>query len=84
MDHDRTLCIIADGNEQEYIIGIEGLEIIIEDPCVGYRQYFTRITNIIVDTSDIVELEIADISKELEYEDTEDITDEKLIRIMKK
>ncbi len=44
---------------------------------------FKRITNLIVDTKDIVELELSDITKELEYEDIEDITDEKLIRIIK-
>lgn len=39
---------------------------------------FKRITNLIVDTKDIVELELSDITKELGYEDIEDIKDEKL------
>jgi hypothetical protein len=45
---------------------------------------FKRITNLIVDVKDIVELKLSDIGTELEYEDIEDIKDEKLIGIVKK
>lgn len=113
-DEEKVLCVISDENEQEYIIGIDGLEIIIEDRkrLIQYKSYedlysflvsdtddindidyliknlilapdFKRITNLIVDTNDILELNLSDICKELEYENIEDIKDEKLIRIIK-
>lgn len=82
-NEEKVLCVIADENEQEYIIGIDGLEKIEDRKRLIQSPDFKRITNIIVDIKDILELNLSNIDTELQYEDIENIEDEKLIRIIK-